>query len=32
MLTDAQVAEYSKNSVKDYYSFDSSLYPATPKQ
>lgn len=32
MLTDAQVAEYSKNSVKDYYSFDSSLYPATPQQ
>ena len=32
MLTDAQVAAYSQNSVKDYYSFDASLYPATPKQ
>ena len=30
MLTDAQVAAYSQNSVKDYYSFDASLYPATP--
>ena len=30
MLTDAEVEAYSKNKVKDYYSFDKSLYPATP--
>ena len=30
MLTDREVEEYSKNCVKDYYSFDESLYPATP--
>jgi len=30
MLTDAEVRAYSKNCVKDYYSFDASLYPATP--
>lgn len=30
MLTDQEVEEYSKNCVKDYYSFDKSLYPATP--
>ena len=30
MLTDAEVEAYSKNKVKDYYSFDRSLYPATP--
>lgn len=32
MLTDAEVRDYSENCVKDYYSFDSSLYPATPDQ
>ncbi len=30
MLTDREVEEYSKNCVADYYSFDKSLYPATP--
>ena len=30
MLTDREVEEYSKNCVEDYYSFDKSLYPATP--
>jgi len=30
LLTDAEVRAYSKNSVADYYSFDASLYPATP--
>jgi len=30
MLTDAQVRAYSENKVKDYYSFDASLYPPTP--
>ena len=30
MLTDAEVKAYSENCVKDYYSFDASLYPATP--
>lgn len=30
LLTDAEVAAYSENEVKNYYSFDSSLYPATP--
>lgn len=30
MLTDREVEEYSKKCVKDYYSFDESLYPATP--
>ena len=30
MLTDREVEEYSKNCVEDYYSFDASLYPATP--
>ena len=30
MLTDQEVEAYSKNCVKDYYSFDASLYPATP--
>ena len=30
MLTDAEVEAYSQNKVKDYYSFDRSLYPATP--
>ncbi len=30
MLTDREVREYSENCVKDYYSFDASLYPATP--
>ena len=30
MLTDAEVEAYSKTKVKDYYSFDRSLYPATP--
>lgn len=30
LLTDKQVAEYSKKQ-KDYYSFDKSLYPATPE-
>lgn len=30
MLTDREVEEYSNNCVEDYYSFDASLYPATP--
>lgn len=30
MLTDAEVKAYSENCVEDYYSFDASLYPATP--
>lgn len=30
LLTDKQVADYTKNCVADYYSFDRSLYPATP--
>ena len=30
LLTDAEVKAYSENEVKNYYSFDSSLYPATP--
>lgn len=30
LLTDAEVKAYSENEVKGYYSFDSSLYPATP--
>jgi len=30
MLTDAEVKAYSETKVKDYYSFDKSLYPATP--
>jgi transglutaminase/protease-like cytokinesis protein 3 len=30
MLTDREVEEYSKNCVEEYYSFDKSLYPATP--
>lgn len=30
LLTDAEVQAYSENEVADYYSFDSSLYPATP--
>ena len=30
MLTDAEVRAYSESCVKDYYSFDASLYPATP--
>ena len=30
LLTDAQVAEYSRSQVADYYSFDHWLYPATP--
>ena len=30
MLTDAEVRRYSETCVKDYYSFDESLYPATP--
>jgi len=30
LLTDAQVKAYSENHVADYYSFDASLYPATP--
>lgn len=30
LLTDRQVADYSKNQVENYYSFDASLYPATP--
>lgn len=31
LKTDAELAEYNKNEVADYYSFDASLYPATPK-
>ncbi len=30
LLTDSQVKAYSENEVIGYYSFDSSLYPATP--
>lgn len=30
LLTDAEVKAYSQNHVKNYYSFDASLYPATP--
>lgn len=30
LLTDREVREYSENHVADYYSFDASLYPATP--
>lgn len=30
LLTDAEVKAYSENHVQDYYSFDASLYPATP--
>ncbi len=30
LLTDAQVIEYSRTQAKDYYTFDASLYPATP--
>lgn len=30
LLTDAQVAEYSRTQAQGYYSFDASLYPATP--
>ncbi len=30
LLTDKEVKAYSDNHVKDYYSFDASLYPATP--
>lgn len=30
LLTDADVRAYSEHEVANYYSFDSSLYPATP--
>ena len=30
LLTDAEVIDYSTNAAEGYYSFDSSLYPATP--
>ena len=30
LLTDWQVRQYSVNEVEGYYSFDASLYPATP--
>ncbi len=30
LWTDAQVAEYSRDEVEDYYSFNPSLYPKTP--
>ena len=30
LLTDAEVRAYSENEVANYYSFDASLYPATP--
>ena len=30
LLTDAEVAYYSTYQAVGYYSFDSSLYPATP--
>ena len=30
LLTDAQVRAYSEYEVPGYYSFDPSLYPATP--
>jgi len=31
LLTDGEVKAYSDNEVKNYYSFDASLYPATPR-
>lgn len=31
MLTDAQVEEYTKKRGNNYYTFDKSLYPATPE-
>ena len=30
LWTDADLADYNKNEVADYYSFDASLYPASP--
>ncbi len=30
LLTDSQVAEYSRTQAENYYAFDASLYPATP--
>lgn len=30
LLTDAEVAAYSKNKHKGYYSFNRAYYPATP--
>lgn len=32
MLTDAEVEEYTKKRGNNYYTFDKSLYPATPKE
>ena len=31
LLTDAEVKHYSDTEVANYYSFDASLYPATPR-
>lgn len=30
LKTDAELADYNKHEVADYYSFDASLYPPTP--
>jgi len=32
MLTDAEVEEYTKKRGNNYYTFDKSLYPATPER
>jgi hypothetical protein len=32
MLTDKQVAEYTKKRGNNYYNFDKTLYPATPEE
>ena len=32
MLTDAEVAAYTKKRGNNYYTFDTSLYPATPEE
>lgn len=32
MMTDAEVAEYTKKRGNNYYNFDKSLYPATPEK
>ena len=32
MLTDKQVEEYTKQRGNNYYTFDKSLYPATPEK
>ena len=32
MLTDAEVEAYTKKRGNNYYTFDKSLYPATPEK